>query len=85
MNSATSGPNPRSSDPIHGSEPLQPDSTRPVLTVRDLRKAFGGVKAVQRLSLDVHAGAMLSLIGPNAPGKSNSFNCIHVLFKPHAR
>lgn len=84
MNSATSGPNPRSSDPIHGSEPLQPDSTRPVLTVRDLRKAFGGVKAVQGLSLDVHAGEMLALIGPNGAGKSTSFNCINGQLKPDA-
>lgn len=67
-----------------GSESLRPALNPPVLIVRDLRKAFGGVKAVQGLSLDVHAGEMLALIGPNGAGKSTSFNCINGQLKPDA-
>jgi branched-chain amino acid transport system ATP-binding protein len=56
----------------------------PVLAVRDLRKAFGGVQAVQGLSLELHAGEMLALIGPNGAGKSTSFNCINGQLRPDA-
>ena len=62
---------------------LRPEAT-PVLAVRDLRKAFGGVQAVQGLSLQVHAGEMLALIGPNGAGKSTSFNCINGQLRPDA-
>ncbi|MFZ9406189.1 MAG: ABC transporter ATP-binding protein [Burkholderiaceae bacterium] len=59
-------------------------ATSPVLAVRDLHKAFGGVQAVQGLSLQVHAGEMLALIGPNGAGKSTSFNCINGQLRPDA-
>jgi branched-chain amino acid transport system ATP-binding protein len=48
----------------------------PVLSVRDLAKSFGGVRAVQGVSFDVAAGEMLALIGPNGAGKSTCFNML---------
>lgn len=48
----------------------------PVLSVRDIKKSFGGITAVNGVSFDVHKGEILGLIGPNGSGKSTLFNCI---------
>jgi branched-chain amino acid transport system ATP-binding protein len=48
-----------------------------VLSVRNLRKSFGGVKAVDGVSFDLAEGEFLALIGPNGAGKSTCFNMIN--------
>src|SRR5260370_125183 len=53
-----------------------------VLEVRDLRKSFGGIVAVDRVSFDVNEGEILGIIGPNGSGKSTLFNCILGQLKP---
>jgi len=53
-----------------------------VLSVRDLSKSFGGVKAVDGVSFDVGAGEFLALIGPNGAGKSTCFNIINGQLAP---
>lgn len=47
-----------------------------LLQVRNLSKAFGGVKAVDDISFDLAAGELLALIGPNGAGKSTTFNMV---------
>ncbi|EKV29211.1 Branched-chain amino acid transport ATP-binding protein LivG [Caenispirillum salinarum AK4] len=52
------------------------------LEVRDLAKAFGGVKAVDGVSFALREREMLALIGPNGAGKSTCFNMLNGQLKP---
>jgi branched-chain amino acid transport system ATP-binding protein len=47
-----------------------------LLEARNLSKAFGSFKAVDRASIAVNEGEVLGLIGPNGAGKSTFFNCL---------
>ena len=55
-----------------------------ILTVRELSKSFGGVRAVDRVSFSVAAGEMLAMIGPNGAGKTTCFNLINGQLRPDA-
>src|SRR5439155_5631451 len=55
-----------------------------VLEVRELRKSFGGIHAVEGVSFDVNEGEILGIIGPNGSGKSTLFNCILGQLQPSA-
>lgn len=52
----------------------------PVLTVRNLDKSFGGLKAASDISFDVADRAVTALIGPNGAGKTTAFNLITNVF-----
>ena len=47
-----------------------------VLRTRRLSKSFGGLRAVDNVSLDVHEGDIHAIIGPNGAGKSTFFNLV---------
>jgi branched-chain amino acid transport system ATP-binding protein len=55
-----------------------------VLEVRDLRKSFGGIVAVDGVSFKVEEKEILGIIGPNGSGKSTLFNCILGQLQPSA-
>ena len=52
------------------------------LDIADVSKAFGGVHAVTRVSLDVRQGEILSVIGPNGAGKTTLLNMISGFYHP---
>jgi branched-chain amino acid transport system ATP-binding protein/neutral amino acid transport system ATP-binding protein len=54
----------------------------PLLEVRDLRRAFYGVTALDGVDLAVNGGTITGLIGPNGAGKTTLFNCVSGLIPP---
>ena len=53
-----------------------------VLHVENITMQFGGVVAVNNLSLDVNKNEIVALIGPNGAGKTTAFNCITGVYEP---
>ena len=53
-----------------------------VLHVENVTMQFGGVVAVNDLSLEVNQGEIVALIGPNGAGKTTAFNCITGVYEP---
>ena len=53
-----------------------------VLAIRSLSKTFGGVRAVNDVSVEIAQGEFLAMIGPNGAGKSTCFNMINGQLKP---
>ncbi|MFZ4821995.1 ATP-binding cassette domain-containing protein [Pseudomonas putida] len=45
---------------------------------------FGGIKAIEGLSLQVRSREITSVIGPNGAGKTTLFNCLTGFYKPTA-
>jgi branched-chain amino acid transport system permease protein len=53
-----------------------------VLTVENLSLSFGGLKALNEVSLSVRRGEITSLIGPNGAGKTSLFNVVTGIYQP---
>lgn len=57
-------------------------SGQKVLDIKSLTMSFGGLKAVDKVDLDVREGEIVALIGPNGAGKTTFFNCITGIYPP---
>jgi len=55
-----------------------------LLEVRDLSLNFGGITALQDVSVSVAEGETLAVIGPNGSGKTSLFNCVTGIYRPTA-
>ncbi|MBQ3556648.1 MAG: ABC transporter ATP-binding protein [Oscillospiraceae bacterium] len=53
-----------------------------VLRLENITMQFGGVVAVNDLSMEVNKGEIVALIGPNGAGKTTAFNCITGVYEP---
>ena len=56
--------------------------TDEILSIRNLTVDFGGVRAVNNVSLSLKKGEMVALIGPNGAGKTTIFNLITNAVRP---
>src|ERR1700727_1709519 len=54
----------------------------PILSAAEVSKEFGGLVAVNQVSVDVPLGSIVSIIGPNGAGKTTFFNMLTGLYKP---
>lgn len=57
-------------------------SEAPILEVNDLSMVFGGLRAVDSVSLKINKGEIVALIGPNGAGKTTFFNCVTGVYIP---
>ena len=53
-----------------------------MLSIKNVQKFFGGLKAVNDISLNVNKGSITGLIGPNGAGKTTLFNTIAGIYAP---
>jgi branched-chain amino acid transport system ATP-binding protein len=53
-----------------------------LLTIKNLTVDFGGVRAVNKVSMSIHSGELVGLIGPNGAGKTTVFNLITNAIRP---
>src|SRR5210317_2479598 len=58
------------------------ENTQKLLEVKGLTMDFGGLRAVDTVSLDICPGEIVALIGPNGAGKTTFFNCVTGIYKP---
>jgi len=53
---------------------------KPLLEIRNVKKSFGGIRAVDGVSFEVNPGRIKAIIGPNGAGKTTLFNLISGLY-----
>lgn len=58
------------------------DAMAPILDIQDLSMVFGGLRAIDHVSMHIKNGEICALIGPNGAGKTTIFNCITGVYMP---
>ncbi|MBO9628929.1 MAG: sugar ABC transporter ATP-binding protein [Shinella sp.] len=61
---------------------MQTSSSEPVLVLKDIRKSFGAVTAIENFSLDIRPGEIVALVGDNGAGKSTLIKIISGVHAP---
>ncbi len=67
-----------------GSGPAPVPDGDPILSVRNMVKRFGGLTAVDDVSLDIYPGEVVGLVGDNGAGKSTLVKCVSGVYHPDA-
>jgi len=55
------------------------DITQPMVLIKNVHKAFGDLKVLNGVSLDVMKGEVICIIGPSGSGKSTLIRCVNAL------
>ena len=58
------------------------ETTTSILDIQNLSMVFGGLRAIDHVSMHIDQGEICALIGPNGAGKTTIFNCITGVYKP---
>ena len=66
------------------SEAVEEEAPRIAIGVRELRKSYGALEAVRGLSLEIKAGEIFGLIGPDGAGKTSVFQILGGVMRPTA-
>lgn len=69
--------------PLTASQPTRVDRfTSPALSAEALSLSFGGVKALQDVTMELRQDELLAVIGPNGAGKTSLLNCLTGFYRP---
>ncbi|SEL67447.1 amino acid/amide ABC transporter ATP-binding protein 1, HAAT family [Roseateles sp. YR242] len=63
---------------------MTPATVAPLLSVSDLRKSYGAIRAVDGVSFEVMPGEIFGVIGPNGSGKTTMFNSVLGQIRPNS-
>lgn len=58
------------------------ENSLPTLSLRDIKKSFGGIVAIEKFSIDIHPGEIVALVGDNGAGKSTLIKIISGVYTP---